>query len=45
GTPAEVIEKLRAWSAAGADRVYLQILDLSDLEHLDLIASEVMPHV
>jgi len=45
GTPAEVIEKLRAWSAAGADRVYLQILDLSDLEHLDLIAAEVMPHV
>ena len=45
GTPAEVVEKLRAWSKAGADRVYLQILDLSDLEHLDLIAAEVMPHV
>ena len=45
GTPAEVVEKLRAWSAAGADRVYLQVLDLSDLEQLDLIAAEVMPHV
>jgi len=45
GTPAEVIEKLKAWSTAGAERVYLQVLDLSDLEQLDLIASEVMPHV
>lgn len=45
GTPAEAVEKLREWSRAGADRIYLQILDLSDLEHLDLIASEVMPHV
>lgn len=45
GRPAEVVETLRAWSAAGAGRVYLQILDLSDLEQLDLIATEVMPHV
>ena len=45
GTPAEAVEKLQQWSRAGADRIYLQILDLSDLEHLDLIASEVMPHV
>ena len=45
GTPAEVNEKLKAWSAAGAERVYLQVLDLSDLEQLDLVASEVMPHV
>ena len=45
GTPAEVIEKLKAWAAAGAERVYLQVLDLSDLEQLDLVASEVMPHV
>ena len=45
GTPAEVIEKLRSWSAAGADRIYLQMLDLSDLDQLDLIAAEVMPHV
>ena len=45
GTPAEAVEKLQQWSRAGADRIYLQILDLSDLEHLDLIASEVMSHV
>ena len=45
GTPAEAVEKLRTWSAAGAERVYLQLLDLSDLEQLDLVAEEVMPHV
>jgi hypothetical protein len=25
--------------------VYLQVLDLSDLDHLELIASDVMPQV
>jgi F420-dependent oxidoreductase-like protein len=44
GTPAEVIDKLGRWQeATGIDRVYLQVLDLSDLEHIEFIASEVMP--
>lgn len=43
GTPDEVAETLRRWHAAGADRIYLQILDLDDLDHLDLIAEEVAP--
>lgn len=41
GTPNEVAATLRAWADAGADRIYLQMLDLSDLEHLDLIAEQV----
>ena len=45
GTPAEVADKVRTFSDAGAARLYLQVLDLDDLEHLALIASEVMPHV
>ncbi len=45
GTPAEVIDRIGAYAEAGAERIYLQMLDLSDLEHLDLIAAEVMPHV
>jgi 2-methylisocitrate lyase-like PEP mutase family enzyme len=45
GTPAEAIERLKDWSAAGADRMYLQFLDLSDLEHLNLVAEQVMPFV
>ncbi|MFY4723678.1 LLM class F420-dependent oxidoreductase [Streptomyces sp. LaBMicrA B280] len=45
GSPAEVVEKLGRYAAVGAGRVYLQMLDLADLDHLELIASEVMPHV
>lgn len=46
GSPAEVVDKLgRYREATGISRVYLQILDLSDLGHLDLIASEVVPQL
>jgi len=45
GTPEEVVATLQRWSEAGATRVYLQVLDLSDLEHLALIASAVKPFV
>jgi F420-dependent oxidoreductase-like protein len=45
GTPDEVVEKLAAFSGIGASRVYLQMLDLDDLEHLQLIAAEVLPQV
>ena len=43
GTPAEAIDSIRRWVDAGADRLYLQMLDLSDLDHLDLIAEAVAP--
>jgi alkanesulfonate monooxygenase SsuD/methylene tetrahydromethanopterin reductase-like flavin-dependent oxidoreductase (luciferase family) len=43
GTPDEVATTLRAWNAAGADRLYLQMLDLADLDHLDLVAERVAP--
>ncbi|MFJ3646628.1 MULTISPECIES: LLM class F420-dependent oxidoreductase [Streptomyces] len=45
GSPAEVVERLGRYAAVGSGRVYLQMLDLDDLDHLELIASEVMPHV
>jgi F420-dependent oxidoreductase-like protein len=45
GTPAEVTEVLRTYAAAGATRIYLQVLDLADLDHLRLVAEEVMPEV
>jgi alkanesulfonate monooxygenase SsuD/methylene tetrahydromethanopterin reductase-like flavin-dependent oxidoreductase (luciferase family) len=45
GTPAEVVDKIGTFAGIGATRMYLQVLDLADLEHLELIASEVMPHV
>jgi F420-dependent oxidoreductase-like protein len=45
GLPSEVADKLRAFAAAGAETAYLQVLDVSDLDHLELIAAEVMPEV
>jgi F420-dependent oxidoreductase-like protein len=43
GTPEECAATIRAWTAAGAERIYLQMLDLADLDHLDLIAEAVAP--
>ncbi len=43
GTPDEVVARCRAYADAGASTLYLQVLDLSDLDHLSLIASEVLP--
>jgi F420-dependent oxidoreductase-like protein len=45
GAPAEVVDKLGAHAVAGADRAYLQLPDMTDLDHLDLIASDVLPHI
>jgi F420-dependent oxidoreductase-like protein len=45
GTPAEVTERLAAFAEAGSQRAYLQVIDLDDIEHLELIAAEVMPHL
>ncbi|WP_436770800.1 LLM class F420-dependent oxidoreductase [Yinghuangia sp. YIM S09857] len=45
GSPAEVVDKIGRYAALGSTRVYLQMLDLSDLDHLELIASQVMPQL
>jgi F420-dependent oxidoreductase-like protein len=43
GTPSEIADKLGAFIEAGVQRSYLQLLDMSDLDHLELFASQVMP--
>ena len=45
GTPEEVVDKIGRYAEAGASAVYLQVLDLGDLAHLELIAAEVLPRV
>ena len=45
GTPAEVVDKIGRYAALGAERVYLQVLDQHDLDHLRLLAAEVVPQV
>ncbi|WP_225849397.1 LLM class F420-dependent oxidoreductase [Streptomyces sp. HPF1205] len=41
GTPAEVVDKIGRYAELGSTRFYLQVLDLSDLDHLELISSKV----
>ncbi len=45
GSPAEAVDTLGRYAEAGAGRVYLQVLDLADLDHLDLVAAEVAPQL
>ncbi|SRX92483.1 alkanesulfonate monooxygenase [Rhodococcus jostii RHA1] [Mycobacterium shimoidei] len=41
GTPNEIVDRLGPFTEVGVQRVYLQLLDLSDLDHLELFAAEV----
>ncbi|MEV6487994.1 LLM class F420-dependent oxidoreductase [Actinoplanes sp. NPDC051633] len=45
GTVNEVVEQLSRYAEAGATRIYLQTLDLSDLDHMELVASSVAPQL
>jgi F420-dependent oxidoreductase-like protein len=45
GTPEEIVDRIGTFAGLGATRIYLQVMDLHDLDHLELIASEVMPQV
>lgn len=45
GTVDECIAKLREYAELGASRLYLQVLDVHDLAHIDLIAKEILPAV
>jgi F420-dependent oxidoreductase-like protein len=43
GSPDELVVKLGRFAAVGASRAYLQVLDVSDLDHLTLLGEEVLP--
>jgi F420-dependent oxidoreductase-like protein len=45
GTPQEMVETIARYAELGTQRLYLQVLDLHDLDHLSLLATEVMPRV
>jgi F420-dependent oxidoreductase-like protein len=43
GTPAQVLDKLHRYREVGTGRAYLQVLDLSDLDHIRYLGAEVLP--
>lgn len=45
GTPAQIVDRLGPFAEAGVARVYLQVLDLSDLDHLQFFAQSVLPQL
>jgi F420-dependent oxidoreductase-like protein len=46
GTPAELVDKIGQWrERTGITRIYLQIMDLHDFDHLELIAAEIAPQL
>ncbi|MFG2002942.1 LLM class F420-dependent oxidoreductase [Spirillospora sp. NPDC048911] len=42
GTPAELVDKIGKFGELGAECLYLQVLDLDDLDHLELLGTEVL---
>jgi F420-dependent oxidoreductase-like protein len=45
GTPAQVVDKILHFAELGISRLYLQVLDMKDLDHVRLIADEVVTAV
>lgn len=45
GTAHSIVDQLRSLEERGVHRAYLQLWDLHDLEHLELLGEEVLPHV
>src|SRR5665647_3427779 len=45
GTVGEAVDRLGRLAELGVPRVYLQVLDLHDLDHLELVAREVLPQL
>ena len=43
GTPGEVADRLGQWVDAGAQSLFLQVIDLTDLDHIRLLGREVAP--
>ncbi len=44
GSPQELVDRVGTYAEAGAQRFYLQVLDITDLDHLRLVAEQVMVH-
>lgn len=45
GTPAEVVERINQYRALGSERIYCQVMDLDDLDHVEYVAAEVAPQL
>ncbi|PGH41583.1 probable F420-dependent oxidoreductase, Rv1855c family [Micromonospora sediminicola] len=45
GSPAQLVDRLGEFAAVGTTRVHLRLIDFDDLDHVELIAAEVLPQL
>ncbi|MFD1324030.1 LLM class F420-dependent oxidoreductase [Micromonospora sonneratiae] len=45
GSPAQLVDRIGEFASIGTTRVHLRLIDMSDLDHLELIAGEVLPQL
>jgi F420-dependent oxidoreductase-like protein len=45
GTPDQIVERIGRYAGVGATRVYLQVMDLDDLDMIELMAERVLPQL
>jgi F420-dependent oxidoreductase-like protein len=45
GSPAQIVDRIGEYAQIGAARIHLQFFDMEDLDHIELVASEVAPQV
>ncbi|MFY1625027.1 LLM class F420-dependent oxidoreductase [Micromonospora sp. WMMD723] len=45
GSPTQLVDRIGEFAAIGATRVHLRLIELDDLDHLELIAAEVLPQL
>lgn len=45
GSPAQLVDRIGEFAAIGVTRVHLRFIEITDVDHLDLVASDVLPQV
>jgi F420-dependent oxidoreductase-like protein len=45
GSPSALVQRIGEMAEIGAGRVHLRVTDMTDLDHLDVIASDVLPQL
>jgi len=45
GSPAQLVQRIGQFAAIGATRVHLRLIDMTDIDHLELIARDVLPQL
>jgi len=45
GTSGEIVDRIGQFADLGVTRIYLQVMDMADLDHLAFIASEIAPQL